>query len=330
MTTATGTEATAAGIARWEAWSCRVHLGVDDATDLGEARRVVEEVIEDVDETVSRFRDDADLARVNARPGRWVQVDPLLVAALRVALDAARATGGLVHPLLGRPLVELGYDRDLDRLVDRPPAAGSPPLETAPPGLDSWREVLLEPGAVHIPTGTALDLGATAKAWAVDLAAAGLARHGVRRGLVGIGGDLRTVGDGAWPVAVTEHPDSPPEELVQLRGGALATSSTRVRRWTSRGVVRHHLLDPRTGLPVPEVWRTATVAADTCTEANTASTTAVVLGEEAVPWLTARGYAARLVARDGSVTVTDGWPADRDDPASPVPNPATPTPGGPR
>jgi thiamine biosynthesis lipoprotein len=327
MTRTTDVATTAAGTVRWEAWSCRVHLAVDDGIDLDQARRVVETVIADVDETVSRFRDDSDLARVNARPGRWVEVDPLLVAAVRVALDAARATGGLVHPLLGRPLVELGYDRDLGLLVERPPAAGAPPLETAPPGLDSWREVELDAGAVRIPSGTALDLGATAKAWAVDLATAGLAQHGVGGGLVGIGGDLRTVGDGHWPVAVAEHPDAPADEVVQLRRGALATSSTRVRRWTSRGVVRHHLLDPRTGLPVPEVWRTVTVAADTCAEANTASTAAAVLGGEALPWLEARRYAARLVARDGSVTVTDGWPTDHDhDP--PVPDPTTRPPGG--
>ncbi|MBS45941.1 MAG: thiamine biosynthesis protein [Nocardioides sp.] len=295
-------------------------MAVADPADLPTARALVEQVMRDVDEVASRFRDDSDLARVNAAPGTWVDVDPLLVAAVRVALAAAAATDGLVHPLLGRPLVELGYDRDLGLLVERPASADRPVLETDAPALDSWHRVATEDDAVRVPDGTALDLGATAKAWAVDLAATALEVHGLGPALVSIGGDLRTVGDDAWPVAVAEQPGTPladADDLVELRAGALATSSTRVRRWTHAGVVRHHLLDPRAGQPAAETWRTVTVAASTCTEANTASTAAVVLGDTAPGWLTDRGYAARLVAADGAVTLVGPWPAP-ETPATPI------------
>lgn len=294
-------------VATWTAWGSRVHVSVADPARLPLARSVVKQVMRDMDEVASRFRPDSELSRVNAAPGRWVAVDPLLIAAVERAIDAAEATGGLVHPLLGRPLVELGYDRDLATLVERPSAGV---VESQPPPLDAWREIEVDPDrGLRIPAGTALDLGATGKAWCTDLAVAALADHGVAPAVVSIGGDLRTVGLPAWPVAVAEHPDGPTEEIVELSEGALATSSTRVRRWTSGGVRRHHLLDPRTGGPAIEVWRTVTVAADTCVAANTASTAAVVLGSDAPAWLTRRGHAARLVAADGTLTTLGDWPS---------------------
>jgi thiamine biosynthesis lipoprotein len=95
---------------------------------------------------------------------------------------------------------------------------------------------------------------------------------------------------------------------VWLSGGGLATSSTRVRRWTHEGRVRHHLLDPRTGLPAPEVWTTVTATGPSCVAANAASTAAVVLGHQALRWLAHAGVTARLVAIDGSVHRVGGWP----------------------
>jgi thiamine biosynthesis lipoprotein len=71
----------------------------------------------------------------------------------------------------------------------------------------------------------------------------------------------------------------------------------------------HHIVDPRTGLPAAGPWRTASVAAATCAEANAAATAAIVAGEQAVPWLATQGLPARLVGHDGSVRLVGGWPA---------------------
>jgi thiamine biosynthesis lipoprotein len=72
--------------------------------------------------------------------------------------------------------------------------------------------------------------------------------------------------------------------------------------------VLHHILDPRTGLPAAGPWRTVSVAAATCAEANAAATAAIVAGDRAQAWLTAQGLPARLVAIDGTVRFTGGWP----------------------
>lgn len=285
-------------------------LTVRDHRDLATAAALARRVLADVDEVCSRFRSDSDLSRVNTRPGHWVAVDPLLVAALELALAAAEQTAGLVNPLLGRPMVQLGYDCDFTQLRWRDRTAT--PLDPLPPDENAWRDVEVDPdGAVRIPAGTALDLGCTAKSWASDLIAAaceGALRAGA---LIGLGGDLMVVGVDRWPVCVSERPDDPPDAWIAIDRGGLATSSTQVRRWSSHGVRRHHLLDPRTGQPVHEVWRTVTATGPTCAAANVAATAAVVLGNAAPGWLACRSVAARLVGRDGEVRVVGGWPSER-------------------
>jgi thiamine biosynthesis lipoprotein len=52
-----------------------------------------------------------------------------------------------------------------------------------------------------------------------------------------------------------------------------------------------------------------TAVAATCVGANTASTAAIVLGEDAPEWLAKASSAARLVHRDGRIHHLGGWPA---------------------
>jgi len=100
-----------------------------------------------------------------------------------------------------------------------------------------------------------------------------------------------------------------PGRAVIIRDGGLATSSTRARAWQRGGTRLHHIIVPGTGLPVDSCWRTVSVAAATCVDANTASTAAIVRGERAVRWLEELRLPARLVRRDGTTVLTAGWPA---------------------
>jgi len=72
--------------------------------------------------------------------------------------------------------------------------------------------------------------------------------------------------------------------------------------------VLHHILDPRTGYPAKPVWRTVSVAAVTCADANTAATAAIIRGRQALPWLSSLGLSARLVAQDGTIHALNAWP----------------------
>ena len=135
--------------------------------------------------------------------------------------------------------------------------------------------------------------------------------------LVSLGGDIAVAGPapaGGWRVRVqdvTGSPDDPPVgpyALIAIRDGGLATSSTSARRWQRGGDVLHHILDPRTGWPAEAVWRTVSVTAGTCADANTASTAAVIRGRAALGWLAKLGMPARLVDSTGVVFTVAGWP----------------------
>jgi thiamine biosynthesis lipoprotein len=168
-----------------------------------------------------------------------------------------------------------------------------------------------ERGTLRLAPGTRLDLGATAKALAADRAATAAHAACGAGVLVGLGGDVAVAGPApgeGWPVGIADgHRDGDAATTVALRGGGLATSSTTQRVWRRGGRAAHHILDPRSGLPAAIHWRTVSVAARSCVEANAASTAAIVLGGEARGRLEAAGLPARLVHRDGTVAGTCGW-----------------------
>jgi len=287
-----------------------VHLSTAQESELEHARKIAVQLLDDVDRTCSRFREDSDLVRANTGAGSWTEVDPILVQAIGGALDAAAQTDGLVDPTLGHAMDAVGYDRDLALVLAASNRAAAVPV---PARVGAWQEILLDPaGAVRVPAGCALDLGATAKAWAADLIVDVIASESDSTVVISLGGDVAVACRGSqrgWPVAVSETVDNRDDaEIVHLPYGGLATSSTAARRWVRGGVIQHHLLDPLTGEPTRGPWRTVTATGATCLAANTASTAAIVLGDRAVGWLTAREIPARLIDMEGRVVRTDRWP----------------------
>lgn len=301
----TGTE-TETATRSWRAWSCTIRLvvrrrGADRHAEAAAAQLAA--LMQQVEDAVSRFRPDSDLSRANARAGRPTPVSALTAEFVAVALSAAAETDGAVDPTVGRTLAALGYDRDITEVGEVPDSPVRNPVR-------DWRHVRLDRaiGGLTVPAGTALDLGATAKAYTADLAARRLAKvHGDV--LVELGGDVAVAGAHDWAVRVAEA-EGGAGQVVLLGRGGLTTSTTTLRRWQRGRTTAHHIVDPRTGLPATGPWRTATVHAASATAANTASTAAIVLGAAATRWLSARGRAARLVGQDGAVVTTAGWPSE--------------------
>lgn len=301
--------------ATWQALGTTVVLRLTDPTALSAARAEVEFELDAIDRACSRFRADSELSRVNGDAGRSVAVSPLLMGALEVALRAAELTGGDVDPTVGESLELAGYDRDWRLLSGA--SDESPPAITARVRA-GWRTVALDRAAssVCIPTGVRLDLGATAKAWAADRSARAAAEASDCGVLVSLGGDIATAGaapECGWRIRVTDDHRSDPSaagQTVVIRSGGLATSSTAVRRWRRGSQTMHHIIDPATGAPVADTWRTVSVAAADCTEANIATTAALVRADAAPEWLERLGLPARLVDADGRVTAVGDWPAE--------------------
>ncbi len=297
---------------RFDALGTGVVLVTTDPAALGPARATLDEHLARVDAACSRFRDDSELVALNRSGGRPFTMSPTLAGAVDVGLRVAAETGGVVDPTVGRAVRVLGYDRDFALLPDD----GPPCVEvTTVPG---WQAIRYDPvrGALTVPRGVELDLGATAKAWCADEAARDCAAVTGGGVLVSLGGDVAVAGpapDGGWPVRISDRFDDPPEiggPVVTIAAGGLATSSTTRRHWKRGGRTMHHLIDPATAEPAESCWRTVTVSASSCVGANAASTASIVLGGGAVAWLEERGLPARLVRRDGSVVTTTGWPVE--------------------
>ena len=265
-----------------------------------------------VDRACSRFRSDSELSGLNRAAGATVRVGVLLFEAVRTALRAAELTDGLVDPTVGAALRAAGYDRTFELVRARDPRTPA----GAPAGVPGWRRVELdaERRTVRLPAGAELDLGATAKALAADRAARAASEETGGSVLVSLGGDLAVGGDapgGGWPVRIADDHRAGldgPGPTVVVSGGGLATSGTAVRRWRAGDRELHHIVDPRSGRPAETPWRTVSVAAGSCVDANTASTASIVLGADAPAWLEQRRLPARLVSTAGDVLSVAGWP----------------------
>jgi thiamine biosynthesis lipoprotein ApbE len=300
----------------WEALGTSVVLRLTGSGGLQAARAAVERELDAIDLACSRFRRDSELSRLNARAGRSTKASPLLIAALSLALRAAELTGGGVDPTVGHALELAGYDRDW-RLLDPPTGESGPPAVLTARVRAGWQTIALDRSSltVLVPAGVMLDLGATAKAWAADRAAAAAASASGRGALVSLGGDISTSGGapaGGWKIRVTDDHRSDcsaPGQTIAIRSGGLATSSTTIRRWRHHSQTMHHIIDPRTCASVQGPWRTVSVAAANCADANIAATAALVRAQSAAQWLADVGLPARLIDAAGDVTTVGSWPA---------------------
>ena len=304
---------TVLGIADGRALGCALRLVLTRPDRLLAAKAAVDRILDGIDAAASRFRQDSELSQINAAPEREVLVSPLLGLAISEAMRGARLTGGAVDPTVGRAVRLSGYDMDFSAV-----ASVGAAINLVAEAVPGWRAVRYDQRtrALWLPRGVELDLGSTAKALAADLsAAAALEAAGGGGGvLVSLGGDIAVAGEappGGWTVQVSEDSTADISEMeatIAITRGGVATSSTTVRRWTRGAVELHHIIDPVTGLPASGPWRTVTVVAGTCVDANIASTAGIVMGDGALVWLEAQHLPARLVRRDGAHETTALWP----------------------
>ena len=255
-------------------------------SESAQTRRRLETVplwFEAWEESLSRFRPESELNRLNRQAGQPVRVGETLWEVFQAAVAAERATGGVVTPLVLTAMLHAGYDRSFDELAGKPAdhvSAGAaqpiPPLDTV--ARDARTHT------ISLPEGSGLDFGGVAKGWAVHQAMLKLKCYGPT--LVDGGGDIAISGlqqDGQpWPVGIADplHPEQQLGVLLLGRCG-VATSGRDRRRWLQNGKWQHHLIDPRSGLPAVTDVLSATVIAPTVMEAEAAAKTALISGSQA-------------------------------------------------
>lgn len=269
---------------RFRSMGCEIIVAGATAERLPALRRLFERR----EQMFSRFLPGSELSRVNKGLGRPTLVSAEFAEMLVVALDAAAQTEGLVDPTLGRALEAAGYDRDFAALGDDARPAG-------PAAPSALRHLRLRGRVLELPAGVKLDLNGVVKAQTVDDALALLDGEG----FVSAGGDLAARGE--LSVAL------PRGETVELGDGALATSGSDRRRWRRAGVLQHHLIDPRSGLPGRSPWQLVTVCARTCLGADIAAKAAFLLGHEGPAWLDRHGLPGRFCVGPGAAVVNESW-----------------------
>jgi thiamine biosynthesis lipoprotein len=269
--------------------------------------QIVRTLFSEWEQTLSRFLPESELSQLNQQAGTPVAVSDLLYDVLATALTAAQATEGVYDPALLDQLVQLGYDRTFDDLE----VSRFDPIIPGEPG-GRWRGIKVDPihRRVTLPPSIKLDFGGIAKGMAVDAALERLRQNEVNQALVNAGGDLAVLGlppaEEQWQVAV---PGREQFWTIPLHHGAVATSGIAHRHWWQGNTLRHHILDPRTGLPAQSDLWSVTVVADRCEQAEVAAKVAFILGSRpGADFLRRHCIAGLLVHEDGTWETVEPWP----------------------
>ncbi|MBI4539004.1 MAG: FAD:protein FMN transferase [Gemmatimonadetes bacterium] len=266
--------------------------GLVEARDRASGIDVLERAFAEVrrlESLLSTWRDDTELARLNAAEPRVpVHVSPALLAVLTEVAPWTEATRGAFDPAVGA-LVDVWDLRGRGRSPTPEELAQARAL--AGPGAFE-----LDPVAGTVTrarSGSWLDSGGFGKGAALREVRKVLDARGVRRALFDFGGQLLVLGapDGAdtWPVGVA-HPERRDESVaeIRLRDGSVATTSASERFVEVGGERLGHVLDPRSGTPVP-AWGSVTVVAEDPLVADMLSTAVFVLGpKEGAAWAEGR------------------------------------------
>jgi thiamine biosynthesis lipoprotein len=293
--------------------SCTLSVTATDA-DRRHARRALDAGLAEVEaceSALSRFDPSSDLSRLNSAAGDWVDVDPRLAGALRLALRGREATNGRFDPTILPALVAAGYDRSFEELDERPALAA--------PG---WRaaaeiEVAADGDRARLERGAAVDLGGIGKGFSADRAVRAMiaAWPSMPGCLVDLGGDVAVWGEppdwGTWRIAVADPRHGGSRlSVLSLSAGGVATSGRDRRRFGLDGEL-HHLIDPATGEPaVPGPLAVTVVAPDAASAEAHATALAITPVAEASRYVAARPHISALVVpADGAPFMAGNLPA---------------------
>lgn len=239
--------------------------------------------IDKFDQRFSRFKSDSELTRFNNAAGKSVTISPAFRELLVASEKMSEQTDGLYNPFVLPELQRAGYE-------------GSwPNTEQSDACMDYKNRTMVSASALEIsgdtariPAESAFDSGGIGKGYLLDELGAVLDRQKLAGYWLSLGGDILCSGqdvDGkAWRIGI-QHALQTDEVVAHVgneRGGKLgiATSGVTKRKGVKDGKPWHHLIDPRTGQPAETDVLTATVTADSATEADVYAKCLVLLGSK--------------------------------------------------
>jgi len=259
---------------------------------------------EEWEQSLSRFRSNSELSRLNQTCDQPVEVSDTLWEVFQYALSAETITNGLVTPTVLDAMLEAGYDQNFDTLPRYQSQHGLQVLSAVYPlSVITWDE---KSRTICLPYGVHLDFGGVAKGWAAHQTAERLKEYGPAlmsaAGDIAIGGSLAS-GE-PWKIGVKNPFEQGSDfETLKLSRCGVATSGRDRRRWNRNGLPRHHIIDPNTGQPAETDVMTATIIAPTVMEAEAAAKAVLILGgEEGLKWIEADPVLAGIVVLENGHT----------------------------
>ena len=256
----------------------------------------------------SSYRDDSDVARINAASGEGlVDIRPETIEVLREALLVGSISDGAFNPAIGALGKVWGHSGEKGEV---PPADE---IKKLLPYVDLDGVLLREheSKAGLKRKGMAINLGGVAKGYIVSKAASVLEKKGVTKAIIHAGGDMLVFqrnGDTPFIIGI-QHPRE--KKLLgeaHVYNGAVATSGDYERFFIKDNVRYHHILDPRTGFP-SKGTQGVTLIAKNPTEADALSTAVFVLGPEKGMALIEKlkDVEGVIVDENGRVTMSSGF-----------------------
>lgn len=265
---------------------------------------------EEWEQSLSRFRLDSELSRLNRTFDQPMAVSGAFWDVFQTALWADELSEGLVTPTVLDAMLDAGYDRPFDNLPHEQFGWMVPPPEFHPLSM-----VVTDPEekTITLPQGTHLDFGGVAKGWAAHQAMERLRAFGPC--LVNAGGDIAVSGprlDGhAWQIGVSDPFQTVKDfDVLHVTRGGVASSGKDRRNWKRNGQFQHHIINPHTSLPVETDVLRVTVVAPTVMEAETAAKTMFILGREhGLAWIESHpSFAGMAIMESGEVFISRSMP----------------------
>lgn len=289
-------------------WHATLVAGQEGLPDADDMRSGIQDVLDEVNRSMSTYRPDSEISRFNRAPsGTWFDVSQEFYTVLQTALAVGRHSGGAYDVSVG-PLVDL-WGFGPGEIRESPPDAKAIEQSLARVGQHRLR-LHPERSSVQKLQEIELDFSSLAKGFAVDRVADWLLAQGVDRFLVEVGGELRLSGMSGrgdrWRIAIEQPYGRARSAAVALglTDIALATSGDYRNFFEHNGKRYSHSIDPRTGWPVSHELVSVTVLHDSAMRADAWATALLVLGVDAgMAVASDRGLAVYFMLRDGETFV---------------------------
>jgi len=288
----------------------------------------------------TRFNSKSELAKLNNSGGKPFKVSADFFYLIEYMLDLSKLTDGSYDPTIIDLLETYGYgenrnfealdDPDLFKNIQQLIAHRPKPTEIK---LDKKNLT------VQLAPRQRLDLGSIGKGYAVDLAYDVLSDFPAF--MINAGGDIRVKGpkpesetseeeeaskeempkqktpkgemlkeaspdDNNWQIALykAQLPNKALQQdnllgTINLKEGSVCGSGG----WARKVRFFHHLLNPKTGMPINEISQTFVIA-PTAIEADTWATVLFTLGEKGLELLKSKKLAGIVVDKDGKISQT--------------------------